>query len=325
MLVDEVTIKVFGGKGGKGAVKFNKNALELGPTGGRGGDGGSVYFVGDSDLSLLYQFRFKKELRAGDGKDGGAQMMGGHAGEDLLIKVPIGTVVHNLDTGGTKEITQVGQKVMIAEGGKGGKGNMLFRSSKDTSPRRFQPGLPGESFALKIELKMIADVGLVGLPNAGKSTLLNYLTRAKSKVGNYQFTTLEPSIGSYYGLIMADIPGLIEGASAGKGLGTKFLRHIERTKKLFHLVSADSSDPIADYKAIRKELDIYGKGLSEKDEVVLLTKIDLVDQSDVKKIVSGFKRRKKIIFPISVEGDLGMDELKNVLNKLKDEKMKVVS
>jgi len=320
MLVDEVTIKVSGGHGGRGAVKFNTNLSETGPTGGHGGRGGSIYFIGDPDLSLLYQFRFKKELKAGDGEQGGVQMKGGHAGNDLLIKVPVGTVIHNLDTGSTKEITQIGEKISVAVGGKGGKGNMLFKSPKDTSPRRFQPGLAGDAFEIRLELKIIADVGLVGLPNAGKSTLLNYLTKARSKIGSYQFTTLEPNIGSYYGVMIADIPGLIEGASTGGGLGIKFLKHIERTKEIFHLISADSDDPLEDYETIRKELSLYGRGLIDKEEFILLTKIDLVEKDHLKKTIALFKKQKKDVLAISSETGFGIDELRVELVKIKKDK-----
>ncbi|MEK9161369.1 MAG: GTPase, partial [Patescibacteria group bacterium] len=224
MLIDDVTIKVSAGHGGKGGVFFNSNKMSLGPTGGRGGNGGNVFIEGISDLGALRQFRYKKEILAKDGENGKRQLNDGTAGEDIILKIPVGTVLHNLDAGKYKEITKVGEKVLIAAGGFGGHGNYHFRSGKNTSPRQFQAGLPGEAFALRMELKLIADVGFIGYPNAGKSSLLNELTAAKSKVANYPFTTLEPSLGVYYDLILADIPGLIEGASAGKGLGIKFHR-----------------------------------------------------------------------------------------------------
>ena len=238
MLIDDVTIKIAAGHGGKGAVAFDKNKMAIGPAGGSGGNGGSIIFEGIPDIGGLRQFRFRKVVEAENGADGRGQYLDGHDGQNLTLKVPTGTVIHNLTTGAHTEITKNGGKVLIAQGGKGGKGNFLFRSPHDTSPTRFQPGLPGDAFDVRLELKLIASIGLVGLPNAGKSSLINELTAANSKVANYPFTTLEPSLGAYYELIIADIPGLIEGASGGKGLGIKFLRHIERTQTIFHLVSA---------------------------------------------------------------------------------------
>ncbi|MBX4190376.1 GTPase ObgE, partial [Candidatus Parcubacteria bacterium] len=240
MLIDDITIKVVAGKGGDGTVAFNKNMMSLGPTGATGGHGGDVYVEGISDLGALTRLRNAKVFKAGDGEVGGRQYNDGPDGEDLIIKVPVGTVIHNLDLKTDQEITKIGEKIQIARGGRGGKGNFHFRSSTNTSPRQFKEGLPGEKYQVRLELKLIADVGLIGLPNAGKSSLLNELTRANSKVANYPFTTLEPHLGVYYDLILADIPGIIEGASEGKGLGIKFLRHVERTKVLFHLISSET-------------------------------------------------------------------------------------
>src|SRR3989344_2513033 len=260
MLIDDITIKVAAGNGGKGCVAFNKNAMALGPAGGRGGNGGNVYLEGISDLNALSQFRFKKDVQAENGGNGKAQFTDGANGEDLILKVPVGTVLHVIGSieskpGHTKsfaprEVLSVGERILIAEGGHGGKGNFLFRGPKNTTPKQFQEGLLGEHFEARLELKLIAGVGLIGLPNAGKSSLINELTKANSKVANYPFTTLEPSLGVYYDLVLADIPGLIEGASIGKGLGIKFLRHIERTKILFHLISAESEHPVKDYRTI---------------------------------------------------------------------------
>ena len=246
MLIDDVKIRVIAGHGGKGAVAFNTNLMSLGPAGGSGGKGGSVYAEGVSDLSALGQFRFKKEFAAEDGMDGRGQFRDGHDGKDLILKVPVGTVIHNLTTNEDISIEKSGERVALAKGGLGGRGNFQFKSSRNTSPKQSQPGLPGESFEVRLELKFIADIGFVGLPNVGKSSLLNKLTNARSKVGNYAFTTLEPNLGTYYELILADIPGLIEGSSEGRGLGIKFLRHIERTRILFHFVSAESSSPTHD-------------------------------------------------------------------------------
>ena len=205
MLIDDVTIKVQAGKGGKGGVYFNSNLMSLGPTGGRGGNGGNVYVEGVSDLGALRQFRYKKEIIAEDGENGKKKLNDGTAGEDIVLKIPVGTVLHNLDVGKDKEITKVGEKVLIAAGGFGGHGNYHFRSGKNTSPRQFQPGLPGETFTMRMELKLIADVGLIGYPNAGKSSLLNELTAAKSKGANYPFTPLEPNLPLYFSFIFFDI------------------------------------------------------------------------------------------------------------------------
>ena len=324
MLIDDVTIKVKAGDGGKGAVAFNKNLMSLGPTGGSGGKGGSVYFEGVSDLGALSQFRYKKDVEAAHGADGRGQFRDGQDGKDLVIKVPIGTAIHKIETGEIEEILKIGEKILIAKGGLGGKGNFHFRSSRNTTPKQFQPGLPGENFTVKLELKLIADVGLIGLPNAGKSSLLNELTKAKSKVANYPFTTLEPNLGAYYELIIADIPGLIEGASLGKGLGVKFLRHIERTKILFHLISAESENPAKDYEIIRKELETHsaesGKELVKKPEYVFLSKSDALPEKDLKKKIAALKKIGKNALPISILDDASMEKVKKVLNKIEAEK-----
>lgn len=290
MLIDDVKIKIKAGNGGRGAVAFNKNLMSLGPVGGDGGDGGGIYFEGVSNLNALAQFRFKKEIKTKNGGDGKGQFSDGVDEEDVILKVPIGTVITNLDTGETKEITKVGEKILGAKGGHGGKGNFKYRSSVNTTPKQFQFGLPGESFRIRLELKLIADVGFIGLPNSGKSSLLNELTRANSKVANYPFTTLEPNLGAYYDLILADIPGIIEGASEGRGLGIKFLRHVERTRILFHLISAESENLAKDYKVIRNELKTYGRELAEKTEYLFLTKSDLISLAEQKKKLAVLKK-----------------------------------
>ena len=320
MLIDEVTIKVNAGDGGRGAVAFNKNKMSLGPTGGSGGKGGSVYFEGVSDLSSLNKFRYKKEISAENGAVGGEQFRDGPDGEDLLVKIPVGTVISKIETGESEEILKTGEKLLIAKGGIGGKGNFRFRSPTNTTPKQYQEGRLGEQFTLKLELKLIADVGFIGLPNVGKSSLLNELTRAQSVVANYPFTTLEPNLGAYYELILADIPGLIEGASGGKGLGTKFLRHIERTKILFHLISAESENPAKDYKTIKEELAAYSPQLTKKKEFVFLSKSDLVAAADLKNKIAPLKKINKNVIPISIHDWDSLEKIKKILNKIKEEK-----
>lgn len=320
MLIDDVTIRIGAGHGGKGAVAFNKTKMSLGPVGGSGGKGGSVYAEGVSDLSALGQFRFKKEFLAEDGMDGRGQFRDGHDGKDLILKFPIGTVVHNLTTHEDIPIEKIGLHVPLAKGGIGGKGNFQFRSSRNTSPKHAQPGLPGEIFDLRLELKFIADVGFVGFPNVGKSSLLNQLTNAQSKVANYPFTTLEPNLGVYYELILADIPGLIEGSSTGRGLGIKFLRHIERTRTLFHFISSESENPLKDYKTIRKELGQYNKELLEKPEHIFLTKSDLVAPGEIKKKLAILKKVDKDAIAISVYDQESIKKVQKILNGIKAEK-----
>ncbi len=320
MLVDDVKIQIKAGNGGRGAVAFNKNLMSLGPAGGAGGSGGSIYFEGSPDLLLLGQFRFKKDVTAEDGEDGRGQFVDGRGGRDRVLRVPVGTIIHNLTTGEDKEIVKIGERLLIAKGGRGGKGNFHFRSSTNTSPKQFQPGTPGETSELRLELKLIADVGIIGLPNVGKSSLLNELTRAKAKVANYEFTTLEPNLGAYYELILADIPGLIEGASAGKGLGVKFLRHIERTRVLFHLVSAESPKPVADYKTVRKELGKFNKALLKKPEYVFLSRADNVDAPTLKKRVAALKKLNKNTLSLSVIDDESVKKVQKVLAKIGEQK-----
>ena len=313
MLIDDIKIKVKAGNGGKGAVTFSKIKMNLGPTGASGGKGGSIYLEGVSDINALSQFRHKKELIAENGGNGKKQFNDGKDGKYLILKVPIGTVVHNLSTKQDLEVISIGQRLLIAEGGAGGKGNFKFRSSVNTSPVEFEEGLPGEEYELRLELKMIADVGFIGLPNVGKSSLLNELTKAKSKVANYLFTTLEPNLGVYYELILADIPGLIEGASKGKGLGVKFLRHIERTRTLFHFISAESSTPVKDYKVIRNELGVYNKELLNKSEYVFLSKADLFDEKEIKQKLNKLKKIGKEAIPISIIDEESLKRVEKIL------------
>ena len=322
MLVDEMTIELRAGDGGRGAVAFQKVRLARGPTGGDGGNGGSIFFEGVSNPSALSAFAHKKFIQAENGRDGRGQFLDGRAGEDLIVKIPIGTRITNASTGFSQEMNEVGQRILAAGAGIGGKGNFKFRSSINTTPMESQPGLPGDHVTYHLELRLIADVGLVGLPNAGKSSLLNELTAAKSRVANYAFTTLEPNLGAYYELILADIPGLIEGASGGRGLGVKFLKHIERTRVLFHLISAESDDVVRDYGIIRKELKTYNPLLTEKTEHVFLTKTDAVSSEEVKEKMTVLKKKKIRSIPISILDESSLVEVKKILNKIKDEKVR---
>ncbi len=316
MLIDDIKVYISAGKGGDGIVFFNKNLKELGPTGGSGGSGGSVYVEGVSDIGSLRKFRFKKEFKAENGKDGRSQFRDGQDGEDLFLKIPVGSVVYK-EGEIISEITKIGEKCIVAKGGKGGRGNFHFRSSTNTTPKEFELGKEGDSFNARFELKLIADIGFVGLPNVGKSSLLNELTNAKSKIANYPFTTLEPNLGTYYDLIIADIPGLIEGASFGKGLGVKFLKHIERTKILFHFISADSLNPIEDYNTVREELKKHNLALIEKPEYIIISKKDNVTEEELSKIKTKFKRN---VFAISILDEESILSIKKLLNSLTNEK-----
>jgi GTP-binding protein len=320
MLVDEMTIQLTAGNGGKGRAAFNKVKLMQGPSGGDGGHGGSIYLEGVLDIGALAMHSNKKEIKADNGKNGGASFNDGTRGADVILKVPVGTTIINLDTGFREEIVQVGERKLVAGGGIGGRGNYKFRSSTNTTPLEFEEGKRGDSALYKLELRLIADVGLIGLPNAGKSSLLNELTAAKSRVANYPFTTLEPHLGSYYGTILADIPGLIEGASEGKGLGVKFLKHIERTNMFFHLVSVESDDVVGDYKTVRHELHSYDPALTEKPEVVLLTKSDMVTPEELAVKMNQLKKAGVKAMPLSILDPESMEIVKQSLNAIRDQK-----
>ncbi len=277
--VDEIRIHAQAGKGGDGVVRWlrTKETARGGPGGGDGGRGGDVILEGVRDLAALASYRYTKKFRAEAGEAGQNFNKHGKDGAPIILKVPVGTSASVEATGELYEILKEGDRITVLKGGPGGYGNAHFKSSTNQNPFETTPGKPGEGGDIHITLKLIADAGLMGFPNAGKSSLLNALTRAESKVGAYPFTTLDPHLGDFYGFILADIPGLIEGASAGRGLGSKFLRHIERTKMLVHLVSSEQDDVAAAYRAIRAELAAFGHGLSEKEELVVLSKVDLID------------------------------------------------
>ncbi len=324
MIVDDIKITATAGRGGNGLAAFSRVKFVKGPTGGNGGNGGNIFFEGVADLGALRQFRFKKNYSAKKGGQGTAALRDGANADDLTLFVPVGTVCHNLTIKTDIEITKIGQRELVAKGGRGGKGNWYFRSSINTSPTQFQEGKLGDNFEFRLELKMIADVGFIGLPNVGKSSLLNELTNANIKVANYPFTTLEPNLGVYYDLVLADIPGLIEGASTGKGLGIKFLRHIERTRVLFHFVSAESSNPLSDYKTVRKELETYGDMLLGKQEYVFVTKSDTVSADVISKIKDDFKIIGKEIVAVSIVDPESMEAVKKILNRIALDKKSIV-
>lgn len=312
MVVDEAKITVKAGHGGPGKVSFYPKA-KSGPDGGNGGKGGNVYLKATTDLMALRPFTVKKTIQAENGEGGGSFQKTGRDGKDITVLVPIGSEVKDLENDETIEINEDGQTILIARGGLGGKGNYELRSSRNTTPLNAQPGLPGERRELGIELKLIADIGLIGLPNAGKSSLLNELTAAKAKVASYPFTTLEPNLGVFRHKILADIPGLIEGASTGKGLGIKFLKHIEKTGMLLHCISSESDDVKRDYLTIRGELKNYNPELLSKKEVILLTKSDLVDKDELRINSSELGKYKKKVLPVSIHDWDSLEKLKAVL------------
>ena len=276
--VDEVTISAKAGKGGDGVVRWLrlKGMAKGGPAGGDGGKGGDIVLKAVRDLNVLYRYRGAPPFKAEDGDSGQSKSMYGAAGNDTIIDVPIGSHVTVRETGQIFDLMEDGEEVIVLKGGKGGLGNIHFKSSTNQYPDHGTPGMEGEEGSIDVELQLIADVGLVGFPNAGKSSLINVLTAAKSKVGAYPFTTLEPNLGVFHTYVLADIPGLIEGASEGKGLGHKFLRHIKRTKVIMHCISAEEDEPSRLYEKVRNELVKYDETLLQKPEIIFLTKKDAV-------------------------------------------------
>jgi GTP-binding protein len=284
MLIDHITLTVKAGKGGDGVVRWRreKSIPFGGPAGGDGGKGGDVYFRVVRDIQALSAYKHKVDWEAEAGEFGQKRSMHGGKGNDLYLNIPLGAVIHNREYDTTYECLEEGQEILVLRGGKGGLGNEQFKSSTNRTPEEFTKGEPGEFATFDIELRLIADVGIIGLPNAGKSSLVNALTNASAKVGEYPFTTLEPNLGAYYGYVLADIPGLIEGASEGKGLGHKFLRHITRTHMLVHLVSAENDDVAGVYRTIRDELQKFDRSLLDRKELVVLSKTDMVDEASRK-------------------------------------------
>ena len=308
MVTDQVEIHLRSGKGGDGMVHFHREKFIThgGPDGGDGGKGGDVVFEVKSTLNTLSSFRQNQKFKAEDGVRGGPSQMSGRAGKDLVIYVPPGTVISDTKTGEIiGDLTQPKQRLMICKGGRGGRGNQHFATSRNQAPRTAEKGEPAEEKRLRLELKLIADIGLIGVPNAGKSTLLSVLTNAKPKIASYPFTTLEPNLGvaeidANTTVVLADIPGLIEGASHGAGLGHDFLRHIQRTRVLIHLLDGLSEDPLADYSQINSELALFDPNLAKKPQLVALNKIDQPEvQERLAEIQKSFKREKVELRPIS--------------------------
>ncbi len=323
--VDYVKINVASGKGGKGSthLRREKYVAKGGPDGGDGGRGGHIIIRGNSQHWTLYHLKFKRHFKAEKGNDGGKNRITGSDGKDIFIDVPLGTVVKSsLDEKIIFEITDDGEEKIICRGGKGGRGNWHFKSSTNQTPRYAQPGLPNEEMQITLELKVLADVGLVGFPNAGKSTLLSVITDAKPKIADYEFTTLKPNLGivnyrDFKTFIMADIPGIIEGASDGRGLGHYFLRHIERNSTLLFMIPSDSDDIVKSYDIILNELKKYNPEMLDKTRLIAITKSDLLDDELIKEITSEIKEKieEDFIF-ISSISRLGLNNLKDKIWKM---------
>jgi len=289
--IDEAVITVESGRGGAGCVSFRREKFipRGGPDGGDGGDGGSIVLTASSQKRTLYQFRHRRHFKARNGMPGQGRQKTGKSGGDIVIEIPLGTLVSNAETGELiKDFVSPGETLVLARGGRGGRGNARFKTSTNRTPRFAQPGTPGQTLKVRLELKLLADVGLVGLPNAGKSTLIRTISAARPKTADYPFTTLTPNLGVVHTnwsdpFVVADIPGLIEGAQGGAGLGIRFLKHIERTRVLVHLIdvsSLDSTDPLAPLRTVNREMVLYNRALGEKPQIVVLNKIDRADTTE---------------------------------------------
>ena len=319
--LDQVKIYVKAGNGGSGSASFRREKfIEFGgPDGGDGGDGGSIILVAKENLNTLIDFRYQQHFKAERGQNGMGKKKTGRNGKDLILKVPIGTQIFEEDNNTLiEDLKKVGQKIIIAQGGKKGLGNVRFKSSTNRAPRKKTDGSEGESFWIWLQLKVIADIGIIGMPNAGKSSLLSVLTKAKPKIANYPFTTINPNLGvtSYSDkeITIADIPGLIEGAHEGVGLGDKFLRHIERCKSLIHLIDITENDILENYLKIRKELSKYSNGLLKKKEIIVFNKIDIMNVNEINEKINYFKTKiKKKIYKISVAQNKGLLTLRKLL------------
>ncbi len=321
--LDQAKVYLSSGAGGPGAVAFRREKFVEygGPDGGNGGKGGDIIFEAVPGLNTLIDFRYTQHFRAPRGKGGSGSNRTGAGGDDLIIRVPIGTQVLSEDKEHVlADFTKVGERIVYLRGGDGGRGNATYKTSTNRAPRQHGSGWPGEEAWVWLRLKLLADAGLLGLPNAGKSTFINAVTNARAKVGAYPFTTVRPQLGvvTHHDreFVVADIPGLIEGAADGAGIGDRFLGHIERCRVLLHLVDATGDDPVGAYRTVRNELDIYGAGLIDKPEVIGLNKIDALDPADVKKLMTKLKRASKAeIMPLSGAAGTGIDA---VLDRLSD-------
>ncbi len=316
MIVDKIVLDVYAGNGGNGAVSFRREKFipRGGPDGGNGGRGGNVYIETVPDITALKQYISKREIKASHGEHGRARKQHGANAQDTVLRVPIGSTITDVEKGIVWECNEVGYRFRIARGGRGGRGNFEFRTSTTQAPRESEEGGKGQHIHIVIDMRYIADVGLVGLPSAGKSSLLNVLTQAHSKVGAYPFTTLEPHLGVCGNILIADIPGLIEGAHEGKGLGVRFLKHIEKTKVLLHCIDSSTETCEQDYRVIREELSAYNPELALKREIVLLTKSDTVSQERMNELKKMFAEHE--VYSISVVNDEEIRKLHELLQNL---------